>query len=559
MPHLPYSYIARNATISALVQIVVLTITFLLLVSGNVIAESNTYNQALDAYNNEDYKTALPIWRRLAAEGSADAQYALGVAYFKGEGVSRDLNDSMKWFEQAANSGNVQAMFNLGAAYWEGNGTRQSYSEAVEWWKKSAAADQSAAQYNLGLAYYLGKGAEQDLDQALQWIRQSAKNGHSGAQEVLSVIEKEKAQIPTPEIETSHAEEPSGQPDPPQTPTVEQVDTAGYQSAIVAAHGGQAYPGHDENATVLANLAGGTPIKILALKGDWAEVNVPAVAHAWVYGKYVINQNGITQIRGARVRARSLPSTGNDSVVVGIFKTNEPVVLLTERGQWKQVTAPSRMTLWMPIQQLMILPTVTTTWLAQWQQALSGPNETLNDLAAAPTGANSTAEETKDAPEIPTQNLITVSSVTPFRPAFVKAANAEVLGANHSGAALLKLLLQGAPVKIISQRQQWARVQIAAPLNVWVYSRYVNQQGDSSHIQGAQVRARSMPSTIRSSAVLGLLDGNTPVTVISKEGDWIRVSVRDMVAAWVQVEQLQVLDQITDDWRERWSAARDIP
>ncbi|SVB45789.1 uncharacterized protein METZ01_LOCUS198643, partial [marine metagenome] len=315
MPRLQHSYIAHTRTISALARIVVLTTAFLLLVSGNVIAESNTYNQALDAYNNKDYETALPIWRRLAAEGNADAQYALGVAYFKGEGVSRDLNDSMKWFEQAANSGNVQAMFNLGAAYWEGNGTRQSYAEAVEWWEKSAAAGQSAAQYNLGLAYYLGKGAEQDLDQALKWIRQSAENGHSGAQKVLSVIEKELAQIAIPEIETSQAEVPSDQPDPAQTPTVEQVDTAEYQSAIVAAHGGQAYPEHNENATVLANLAGGTPIKILALKGDWAEVNVPAVAHVWVYGKYVISQNGITRIQGARVRARSLPSTGKDSVV----------------------------------------------------------------------------------------------------------------------------------------------------------------------------------------------------------------------------------------------------
>ena len=49
------------------------------------------------------------------------------------------------------------------------------------------------------------------------------------------------------------------------------------------------------------------------------------------------------------------------------------------------------------------------------------------------------------------------------------------------------------------------------------------------------------------------------MTVISKEGDWIRVSVRDVVAAWIQVEQLQILDQVTDDWRERWSAARDNP
>jgi len=107
MPRLQHSYIAHTRTISALARIVVLITAFLLLVSGNVIAESNTYNQALDAYNNEDYETALPIWRKLATEGNADAQYALGVAYFKGEGVTRDLNDSMKWFEQAAKSGNV--------------------------------------------------------------------------------------------------------------------------------------------------------------------------------------------------------------------------------------------------------------------------------------------------------------------------------------------------------------------------------------------------------------------------------------------------------------------
>ena len=559
MPHTKQLPVAHTGTISALARIVIVTTAFLLLVSGNVIAESNNYNQALEAYNNKDYESALPIWRKLAAEGNADAQYALGVAYFKGEGVSRDLNDSMKWFEQAANSGNVQAMFNLGAAYWEGNGTRQSYAEAVEWWEKSAAAGQSAAQYNLGLAYYLGKGAEQDLDQALKWIRQSAENDHSGAQKVLSVIEKELAQIATPEIETPQTEETRGQSDPPHTPAVEQVDTAEYQSAIVAAHGGQAYPGHDENSTVLANLAGGTPIKILALKGDWAEVNVPAVAHVWVYGKYLITQKGITRIRGTRVRARSVPSTGKDSVVVGIFKADEPVILLTELEQWKQVTAPARMSLWMPIQQLEIFPSATTTWLAQWRQAVSGPAETLTDIAAASADTNLANDKMEDAPEPPAQSVAPVSSAISFRAGFVKARSAEVLGADQSGGALLKLLLRGTPIKIIGQRREWSRVQIPGPLSVWVYGRYVNQQGDAARIQGTQVRARSMPSTTHSSAVLGLLDGNTPVTVISKEGDWIRVSVRDVVSAWVRVEQLQILDQVTDDWRERWSAARGKP
>ena len=36
-------------------------------------------------------------------------------------------------------------------------------------------------------------------------------------------------------------------------------------------------------------------------------------------------------------------------------------------------------------------------------------------------------------------------------------------------------------------------------------------------------------------------------------------SIRDVVAAWMRVEQLQILDRVTDAWRERWSAARDNP
>jgi SH3-like domain-containing protein len=573
MPRPQHLYIAPTGTISALARIIVLIATFLLTLSGNAIAESNTYNQALNAYNSKDYETALPLWRKLATEGNADAQYALGVAYFKGEGVSRDLNDSMKWFEQAANSGNVQAMFNLGAAYWEGNGTRQSYAEAVEWWEKSAAAGQPAAQYNLGLAYYLGKGAEQDLDQALKWIRKAADNEHGGAQTVLEVIEKETIQNETRETETAQFQETDNQiesqqtPAPEQvgftesqqTPAPEQVGSTEFQSAVVAGHGGQAYPSQDKKEVVLANLAGGTPIKILALKGDWAKINVPGVAIVWVYGKYVINQNGAARIRGTRVRARSLPSTGEDSVVLGIFKSNESVVLLTEREQWKQVIAPSRMALWMPIQQLQLFPNLTTTWLAQWQQALSGPTERFVDERTVTPDKHLTAEEAGNRNDPPIQLADPVSSATPFQPAFVRVSSAEILGADQSDGELLKLLLQGTPIKIIGQRQQWARVQIPGSLNVWVHSRYVNQQGNVANIQGKQVRARSMPSTTGSSTILGLFEENTLVTVISKQGDWIRVGVRDVVAAWMQVRQLEILDQVSDDWRKRWTAAHSIP
>ena len=522
--------------------------------------DSTEYDHALNSYNTKDYETAFSIWKRLANDDHADAQYALGVAYFKGEGVSRDLSKAMNWFELAANSGNAEAMFNLGAAHWEGNGTRQSYADAVEWWKKSALMDQSAAQYNLGLAYYLGKGVEQDLNQALIWISKSASNGHSGAHKILSVLQKELPQTtPSAEIKNPGREVINKDAQADQSTENVSIISVNYQSAVVSGLGSQGYPSQDANGTVLANLAGGTPIKILGLKGNWAKVNVPGVANVWVYTKYVHTKDGGGSfIKGARVRARSLPSTGANSIPVGIFEDGEEVIAFSERDSWTQVIAPARMPLWMPIQNLQPFPTVTNAWLALWEQALSNITDktSANGVASNETTmSDAFAEKGNSITKLDDQ----LPPLQSFKPAIVSAPSAEALGANELGAPLLKLLPRGTPVKVTAQRYPWARIQIPGPVNVWVYGKYVNQQGDIARIQGKQVRARSMPSTTSASAVVGIFEENTLVKAVSKEGDWIRVSAMDVATVWALIEQLEILPQISNDWNKLWKAAHIKP
>ena len=563
-----HSQITRNRVLRRAAErfvLMLVSILFLLL-PIKLIADSNddTYTQALTAYNTKNYELALSIWRTLAKDGYADAQYALGVAYFKGEGVTRDLGESLHWFELAANAGNPQAMFNLGAAYWEGNGTRQSYSEAVDWWKKAATAGQHASQYNLGLAYYLGKGAEQDLEQALHWIRQAANNNHMGALKVLDVIKKEASKTETEVINDEKAANLGQRTASEESPLIkgEPKDTtvsANYQSAIVSGLGGQAYPDKNSDGTVLANLAGGTPIKILLLEGKWAKVNIPAIASVWVYSKFVHKKDGgSADIQGNRVRARSLPSTGSNSIVIGIFQNNEQVVILNERDSWNQVMAPTRMALWMPIEQLEVFPNVTTNWLAQWQQALSSISKkptaesvTNSKLAVIANDEYQQSNSLSDASKTEHGAIIQPD----FQAAIVSVMSAEAFGTNSLEAPLLKLLLKDTPVKISAIRSPWATIKIAAPINVWVYGKYVSQKGDLAKITGKQVRARSMPSTTSSSTVLGIFEENAPVKVVSKEGDWIRVSTIDVANLWVLVEQLEILGTVSNEWSERWRTA----
>jgi len=42
---------------------------------------NNHLTDSIKAYNNQDYQTAVRIWRSYAAKGDVEAQYFLGVAY----------------------------------------------------------------------------------------------------------------------------------------------------------------------------------------------------------------------------------------------------------------------------------------------------------------------------------------------------------------------------------------------------------------------------------------------------------------------------------------------
>jgi len=50
------------------------------------------------AYARKDYATALELFRPLAEQGDAQAQYNLGVMYDTGEGVPQDYALAVKWY-----------------------------------------------------------------------------------------------------------------------------------------------------------------------------------------------------------------------------------------------------------------------------------------------------------------------------------------------------------------------------------------------------------------------------------------------------------------------------
>ena len=59
-------------------------------------AHADAFDDAIAAYKKGDYKTALKLWKPLAEQGHASAQFNLGVMYENGEGVEFNSEQSFQ-------------------------------------------------------------------------------------------------------------------------------------------------------------------------------------------------------------------------------------------------------------------------------------------------------------------------------------------------------------------------------------------------------------------------------------------------------------------------------
>ena len=87
-----------------------------LLVWEAVSASGTNANQATTEATNTDQEI-ITLIRNAAEHGDADAQNNLGWIYFNGYGVSKNVDEAIKWLTKSAENGNLQAEGRLAAHY----------------------------------------------------------------------------------------------------------------------------------------------------------------------------------------------------------------------------------------------------------------------------------------------------------------------------------------------------------------------------------------------------------------------------------------------------------
>ena len=136
----------------------------------------------------EPAKVPTPqVIKTMAEQRDAYAQYRMGYRYANGDGVEKNLVESLKWYRQAAENGQVEAQYRLGFIYEQGKGVPVDYVESASWWRKAADQGHAGAQFSLGYCYGRGEGVPRSPSEAVKWFRKSADQGNASACRFLGI------------------------------------------------------------------------------------------------------------------------------------------------------------------------------------------------------------------------------------------------------------------------------------------------------------------------------------------------------------------------------------
>jgi TPR repeat protein len=133
----------------------------------------------------KDYEEAVRWYKEAAKQGNSLAQNNLGWMYQNGLGLTQDYVEAVRWYRKAAERGNAEAQNNLGYMYQYGLGVLHDYAEALRWYTKAAEQGNAEAQYRLGWMYQNGWGVAKDYEEAVKRYKYAAKQGNSLAQNTL--------------------------------------------------------------------------------------------------------------------------------------------------------------------------------------------------------------------------------------------------------------------------------------------------------------------------------------------------------------------------------------
>ena len=543
----------------------------------------------------QDFSRAVHWWQRAATHDDSASQYNLGLAYFLGQGVTSNPAQAIAWLQKANRNGYPKAQSALelvkdALSETPPNGIVSRDTESVvspdsantlptqtNDLAEAATATKIAPTGTGEIVSPRMPQAEKLAPTAITAPSDSdndaptttAAETPAGVTSLTASENGTPTSVPPDAITATAPTETAKVPAPPvtveETSFTRVAQATSAQAAIITGEAVQAYASRAGLLPVLGTLAPDTPIKILSVTDEWTQVLIPGGIDVWVFDQFIAEDDQGARIQGEGVRARSVPSTGADSKVIGYFSHGDTVTVQSVQGQWKLVT-PSAIPLAVWIMSEHVQPLESSSPLHK-----DLPIDTTREnqkTEVIPENISTTERRTTDVSvetaaqeEIPSAMNSTLgldlNPSTSFRAGIVNVAVGDLFGVSRPGAPPLEPVIIGTAVKVLLERGDWTQVKTAGGLSVWVHSDFVSEHQGFHVISANGVNAWSNPPPRGGDEehLLTFKQGDR-ISIISRQGEWTRLRALDSVAGWMRRDQLDILDTVTAEWTEKWSRAR---
>ncbi len=186
-----------------------LSAAFLLAASAAyaVPGDQATFDRGVAAYDAGQYEDAFKIFSDLADNDDLAAMRNVALMYRRGQGVLRNPQKAVKWYERAAEAGLGTAQADLGIMLLDGEAGDPEPEEAIMWLTYASDAGHAEAQFRLGELYEKGEYVTQNLELAKRLYTEAAERGHSAAEARLAALNGvTEVALPTPAKDAVSAE-----------------------------------------------------------------------------------------------------------------------------------------------------------------------------------------------------------------------------------------------------------------------------------------------------------------------------------------------------------------
>jgi TPR repeat protein len=157
---------------------------------------SPLFEQALLLYKNGNFPGAADLNRKACDSGERQGCNNLGLMYYRGEGVAKDLNRAADLYKRACDAGGSGGCLNLGLMYLRGESVPKDPNRAADLFKRSCDENAAQACTNLGLMYARGENLTQDFNRAATFYTRACDGGNPNGCNFLGLLNEHGRGVP---------------------------------------------------------------------------------------------------------------------------------------------------------------------------------------------------------------------------------------------------------------------------------------------------------------------------------------------------------------------------